>query len=155
MISVQRIHVDFAEAVTTMVGELLSEIMREINSPAFDFDHSSTIGRLEDFLERGIYDGAVAFSDDQAIGFATVYESHSLYGCGAYGTIPELYVRPEYRSRGVGAKLVSELRKLAGERGWTMLEVTTPPLPEFDRTLEFYQRAGFVITGGRKLKIKV
>ena len=32
------------------------------------------------------------------------------------------------------------------------LEVRTLPLPEFDRTLAFYQRAGFSISGGRKLK---
>jgi hypothetical protein len=30
--------------------------------------------------------------------------------------------------------------------------VTTPPLPQFDRTLAFYAKQGFAITGGRKLK---
>ena len=38
-------------------------------------------------------------------------------------------------------------------KGWTRLEVTTPPLPEFDRTLAFYQQQGFSISGGRKLKM--
>ncbi len=37
-------------------------------------------------------------------------------------------------------------------RGWKRLEVTTPPLPQFDNTLAFYRREGFAITGGRKLK---
>jgi len=37
--------------------------------------------------------------------------------------------------------------------GWTRLEVTTPPLPQFDKTLAFYTREGFSITGGRKLKV--
>lgn len=32
-------------------------------------------------------------------------------------------------------------REQAGERGWPMLEVTTPPLPGFDRTLAFYERS--------------
>jgi len=37
-------------------------------------------------------------------------------------------------------------------RGWKRREVTTPPLPEFDRTLAFYPREGFAVTGGRTLK---
>lgn len=28
----------------------------------------------------------------------------------------------------------------------------TPPLPHFDKTLAFYEREGFAVTGGRKLK---
>jgi hypothetical protein len=38
-------------------------------------------------------------------------------------------------------------------RGWKRLEVTTPPLPQFEKTLAFYEREGFAITGGRKLKV--
>jgi hypothetical protein len=33
------------------------------------------------------------------------------------------------------------------------LEVTTPPLPQFDIALAFYERESFEITGGRKLKV--
>ena len=33
-----------------------------------------------------------------AVGFVTLYESYALYAEGAFGTIPELYVRPAYRS---------------------------------------------------------
>jgi hypothetical protein len=36
---------------------------------------------------------------------------------------------------------------------WTRLEVTTPPLPQFDRALAFYQRGGFGISGVRKMKV--
>ncbi|MEM8671815.1 MAG: GNAT family N-acetyltransferase [Planctomycetota bacterium] len=129
--------------------------MRVIDSPAFEFDHDTTASRLSAFIDDGIYDGFVAFDDSVAVGFATVYQSHSLYGNGAYGTIPELYVRPLHRSRGIGNQLLSALVDDAAARGWTMLEVTTPPLPGFDRTLSFYERFGFEITGGRKLKRKL
>ena len=54
---------------------------------------------------------------------------------------------------GVGAALLAQARRLGQLRGWRRLEVTTPPLPEFDRTLAFYQREGFSISGGRKLKL--
>ena len=152
MIAIEPLSLSTVPMVTTMVGELLHEIMRVIDTPAFDFDHDETATRLTQFITTGIYDGFVALDGDEAVGFATVYQSHSLYGNGAYGTIPELYVRPEYRSRKIGNRLLSALVDNAKHKGWTMLEVTTPPLPGFDRTLEFYQRSGFTITGGRKLK---
>ena len=72
---------------------------------------------------------------------------------GPFGTIPELYVRPAFRSSQVGATLVAEAKQVAHSRGWTRLEVTTPPLPQFDRTLAFYERQGFSISGGRKMKL--
>ncbi|MEM1068268.1 MAG: GNAT family N-acetyltransferase [Planctomycetota bacterium] len=153
MISIQRLALESAESVTIMVGELLDEIMRRIDSPAFDFDHVQTRTRLSEFLSEQIYHGFVAFDGSDAVGFVTAYQSHSLYGNGPFGTIPEFYVRPSHRSQGVGRQLLSELVKSAKQRGWTMLEVTTPPLPQFDRTLAFYEQLGFTITGGRKLKL--
>jgi GNAT superfamily N-acetyltransferase len=74
---------------------------------------------------------------------------------GAYGTIPELYVTRNWRSRSVGQQLLNEVAKFAKKKGWRRIEVTTPPLPEFDRTLRFYHNNGFEITGGRKLKIDI
>jgi GNAT superfamily N-acetyltransferase len=82
-----------------------------------------------------------------------VYQSYALYTEGVYGTIPEFYVRPSHRSRGIGTALLAESKKVGQARGWRRLEVTTPPLPQFDRTLVFYQRQGFTISGGRKLKV--
>jgi hypothetical protein len=43
-------------------------------------------------------------------------------------------------------------REHGTDRGWTRLEATTPPLPEFDRALRFYKANGFEVTGGKKLK---
>ena len=86
-------------------------------------------------------------------GFITLYESYALYAEGAFGTIPELYVRPEYRTNGLGHHLVSRAKSFGTLRGWTRLEVTTPPLPQYDRTMAFYEREEFAITGGRKLKV--
>jgi GNAT superfamily N-acetyltransferase len=90
---------------------------------------------------------------NKAVGFIAFYESYALSAEGAFGTIPELYVRPEFRSKGLGLRLVSQAKAFGPSRGWGRLEVTTPPLPQFDRTLAFYEREGFSITGGRKLKV--
>lgn len=139
-----------------MVGELLTEIMEAIGEKAFNFDLAETASRLRDFLDREKY--FVFFvrsgSGDPA-GFIAIYESYALYAGGAFGTIPELYVRPEYRTNGLGLRLVAEAKSFGASRGWTRLEVTTPPLPQFERTLAFYEREGFSISGGRKLKVSL
>jgi ribosomal protein S18 acetylase RimI-like enzyme len=144
---------DSAE-IAIMVGELLSEIMAAIRSPAFNFDPDETRARLAEFLSQEKYFVFVAHDGDKRpAGFVAVYESHALYAEGRFGTIPELYVRPEFRSMGLGQRLVSRAKAFASTRGWRRLEVTTPPLPQFDRTLAFYEREGFSVAGGRKLKL--
>jgi GNAT superfamily N-acetyltransferase len=139
--------------VAIMVGELLHEIMNAIGIQAFHFDLDETAVRLADFIE---HDKCFVFiaRDKEAgpVGFITLYESYALYAEGAFGTIPELYVRPHFRSQDIGLHLVERAKAFGKSRGWKRLEVTTPPLPQFDRTLSFYKRGGFAITGGRKLK---
>lgn len=155
MIEIQPLEIRHAPPVSVMVGELLEEIMQVIGARAFDFDLAATKSRLADFIQEEIYVGHVAFAAETSVGFVTAYQSHSLYAGGAYGTIPELYVRPKYRSHGIGRQLLSAISDTARERNWRRLEVTTPPIPEFDRTLAFYENAGFAVTGGRKLRIEL
>lgn len=145
---------DAAPEIAAMVGELLSEIMAAIGSQDFNFDLAETTARLRDFLAREKYFVFVARDEGgAALGFIALYESHALYAEGVFGTIPELYVRPAYRSRKLGWRLLEQARAFGATRGWKRLEVTTPPLPQFDQTLAFYQREGFAIAGGRKLKV--
>lgn len=153
-ISLQRATADNSHEVAVMVGELLDEIMSAIGIQAFNFSLDETVQRLKDFIGREKYFVFVARDEDaRAIGFVALYESHALYAEGAFGTIPELYVRPGYRSLGVGLRLLEQAKSFGKSRGWKRLEVTTTPLPLFDKTLTFYEREGFAITGGRKLKV--
>lgn len=144
-----------APVIAQMVGELLHEIMASIGTKAFSFDREETEARARSWINDGTYivllarDGA----QPEPLGFLALYECYALYAEGSFGTIPELFVRPAYRSSGVGATLISEAQGVGQARGWSRIEVTTPPLPQFDRTLAFYQQQGFSISGGRKLKI--
>jgi len=143
-----------APEIATMVGELLTEIMATIGVQAFNFDLAETTQRLTDFIHREKYFVFVARgTTEEPIGFIALYESYALYAEGAFGTIPELYVRPEHRSNELGQQLISHAKAFGALRGWRRLEVTTPPLPQFDKTLAFYEREGFSIAGGRKLKL--
>jgi len=145
-----------APEIAAMVGALLEEIMSAIGVQAFNFDLAETTSRLQDFLAQEKYFVFVARGKSgELAGFIALYESYALYAEGAFGTIPELYVRPQYRSQSIGLRLLSQAKAFGSARGWTRLEVTTPPLPEFDRTLAFYEREGFSISGGRKLKVSL
>ena len=139
--------------IAVMVGELLNEIMNMIGVQTFNFDLEETVDRLRDFINREKYFVFIAREGKKAVGFLALYESHALYAEGSFGTIPELYVRPEFRSNNVGFSLITQAKSFGVSRGWKRLEVTTPPLPQFDNTLAFYEREGFAIAGGRKLKV--
>jgi len=143
---------DDAEIVAELTQELLEEIMVATGSGQFSVDRAAlaTLGR--DFLVCGLYTVYLAHQGGQAAGFIALSETRALYAGGSFGIITELYVRPALRSSGLGARLLAAAREHGKVRGWTRLEVTTPPLPEFDRTLHFYETSGFGITGGRKLK---
>ena len=146
-----------AAMIAELVGELLHEIGTAIGSGAFSFDSADTETRARTWLINGTYTVFVAYSDsgNEVMGFLAVYESYGLYAEGAFGTIPELYVRPAFRSQGVGARLLAEARQFATSKQWTRLEVTTPPLPQFDRTLAFYERHNFRVSGGRKMRMNL
>jgi len=143
-----------APVIAELVGELLQEIMAAIGADVFAFDRAGTESRTKTWLEEQTYAVFLAYEEGSGsvAGFLAMYESRALYAGGPFGTIPELYVRPALRLQGAGTSLVKEAKRYAGSRGWTRLEVTTPPLPQFERTLAFYERHKFSISGGRKLK---
>lgn len=139
--------------VTAMVLALTGEICRRCGVAHFDLDPAAVSGRCAEYLERGVYTVLIARSEDlRAIGFAALCESHALYAGGAFGIIQEFYVVPPWRGRGVGGRLVEESCIVARARDWVRLELCTPPLPEFERTLAFYRKQGFDVTGGRKMR---
>lgn len=144
-----------AETIANMLKALLEEIMAATGAAHFALDFAATLARCRDFLLSGEYTVLLAHEEDETIGFVALTETRSLYAGGVFGIIPEFYVSPKYRSRKIGALLLAAAREHGKSRGWTRLEVTTPPLPEFERTLNFYQANGFTIAGGRKLKAEL
>lgn len=146
-----------APVITDLVGELLHEIMAAIGESVFGFDPDATRTRAHEWMRTGKSMAWLARDRERRaiLGFVALYEGYALYAEGAFGTISELYVRPGFRSQGIGAALVGEVKQVAQVKGWTRLEVTTPPLPLFERTYRFYEHQGFKISGGRKMKLRL
>ena len=116
---IQRATTDEAQKVAVMVGELLNEIMNTIGIQAFNFDLNETTARRKSFIEQEKYFVFVAkVGHEDPVGFIALYESYALYAEGSFGTIPELYVRPEYRLKSVGFSLISQAKSFGKSHGW-------------------------------------
>lgn len=141
-----------SEDIAALAVCLMNEILEKTGNKHFEVDVRLAFSLCENYISNGLYHIMAAFDEDRVIGFGAICESRSLYAKGAFGIIQELYIMPRYRSKGVGKSLIDEIIKYSKSRGWKRLELCTPPVPEFDRTVEFYQSNGFEITGGYKMK---
>jgi GNAT superfamily N-acetyltransferase len=143
------------EEIAKLAVCLTNEIIERTGIKHFDVDVPLAIELCEKYVSKGLYHVLAAFDDNQIVGFGTMCESHSLYAEGAFGIIQEFYVIPNYRSKEVGKSLLKEIIGFAKSKGWRRLELCTPPIPEFNRTVDFYKSNGFEITGGYKMKCAI
>lgn len=134
---------------------LTNEIIERTGIKHFDVDLTLATELCDRFLKNKLYSVMAAFDEINVVGFGSICESHSLYAEGSFGIIQEFYVKPEYRSKGVGKQLLVEIINFCKSRNWKRIELCTPPVPEFDRTVKFYKLNGFEITGGYKMKYAI
>lgn len=93
-----------------------------------DYEHmSDQVIATEPLLEEWIFDKQkaevlVAELDGVPAGFALFFHSFSTFLGRAGLFLEDLYVRPEYRDRGVGKSLIARLAALTVERGCGRLE---------------------------------
>ncbi len=143
---------DDAEIIGKLVVQLTQEICERTHAQHFDIDLDGTIRRCEALLSAGHYASIIGWSDNTPVAVATIAETYALYAGGKIGVIQEFYVIPEFRRSGVGALLIEQVRTYGQQRSWSCIELCTPPLPEFERTLRFYQNNGLAAVGGRKMR---
>lgn len=141
-----------APAIAAMAVALTEEISTVCGFRQFDLDLAATETLCRALLAEGRYLVLLAEQGGEPVGFAGLSEGRALYAGGALGTLEELYVRPPLRRAGAGAALLAAVEALGRQLGWRRIEVCTPPLPAFERSLSFYERHGFAIAGGRKLR---
>jgi len=92
------------------------------------------------FGERPAAEVVLAYVDTTVVGFALFFHNFSTF-LGRPGLyLEDLFVKPEWRGRGIGQRLLVHLAALAVERGcgrmeWTVLDWNEP-------ALRFYERMG-------------
>lgn len=139
-----------APAVAAAVEALLIELGGARPSPA----------QLEEAARELIEDGQagallVAEAGGEIVGVLAASWQHAIHVPGRYGTIQDLWVHPDWRSRAVGRDLVEGLVALAGELGIGRLEVGLPQesFAQIDATERFYLGNGFEQLGPRMRRL--
>ena len=135
-----------AERVGHLVYELLSELYPELGYEREKF--IDTAGKLL-VAGEGVWSFLAKTHDERDVGVIMLNECAAIYSGGRFGEITELYVVPDFRSKGVGAQLIEAAVALGRERGWPDIEVGAPSVPAWQRTVDFYLRHGFDEVGPR------
>jgi len=140
------------ETIGALVVALTNEISELTKTKHFDIDLEGTIKRCQELISDGHYVAIIGEYENKGIAVVTLTETYALYAGGKIGVIQEFYVSPEFRTSGVGSMLIEQVQAYGQRQHWSCIELCTPPLPEFERTLNFYQKNGLMPVGGRKMR---
>jgi GNAT superfamily N-acetyltransferase len=97
----------------------------------------------------------VAECDGAIVGVCAVSWQFAVHVPGRYGTIQDLWVHPEWRSRALGRELILALVRQATELGVARLEVGLPQegFAQLAATERFYRENGFTPLGPRMRRL--
>jgi GNAT superfamily N-acetyltransferase len=148
--SVRAATADDAPAVATAVESLLIELGGERPS-------TTDLREAARSLAGDPSSGAllVAEDDGSIVGVLAASWQFALHVPGRYGTIQDLWVHPEWRSRALGRELILALVREAAEAGVPRLEVGLPQesFAQLDATERFYRENGFTPLGPRMRRL--
>ena len=137
-----------------LVFEWVVDLLRELGEEGEELGSLKTRKVLRDWRDHHAHVHVFAAKDNRGrmIGILTLAESFAIYSNGSYGIINEMLTSPDYRSAGVGAKLVEAAKQFGKKRGWARIDVTAPESRRWKRSRQFYEKQGFTFTG-QKLRI--
>jgi ribosomal protein S18 acetylase RimI-like enzyme len=137
-----------APAVAAAIGQLLVELSGGGPDTA---ELEEATRKLAGEQEMGALLVAEAGGEDGIVGVLAASWQHAIHVPGRYGTIQDLWVHPEWRSRAIGHELVEAFVALARERGAARLEVGLPreSFERIEATQAFYEANGFEHLGPR------
>ena len=111
-----------------------------------EYEHmAEEVTATEELLEEWIFDKGKAevlfvLADGEEAGFALFFHNFSTFLGKAGLYLEDLFVKPEFRGRGLGKALLKELGRIANERGcgrleWSCLDWNQP-------SIDFYLAMG-------------
>jgi GNAT superfamily N-acetyltransferase len=141
---------DDAPAMAGAVESLLIELGGERPSIT---DLREAARRLADDPGSGAL--LVAEDDGSIVGVLAASWQFALHVPGRYGTIQDLWVHPDWRSRALGRELILALVREATEAGVPRLEVGLPQesFAQLGATERFYRENGFTPLGPRMRRL--
>jgi branched-chain amino acid aminotransferase len=148
--SVRAARADDAPAVASAVEALLIELGGERPSTAALEEGVQTLVADEDA-------GALLVAEDEGtiVGILAASWQYAIHVPGRYGTIQDLWVHPDWRSRALGRELVLALVREAADAGVPRLEVGLPQasFAGLGATERFYRENDFTPLGPRMRRL--
>ena len=136
-----------SDLVAQLVYDLLMELFVE-QSHLFPIEKMKKAA--SDLLKPGLGVWSfLAVDGSEVVGMINLNECSAIYAGGKFGEITEMYVRPAYRSKGIGKKLIEKAMAFAKNRSWSVIEVGAPDVPRCQKTVAFYLKEGFHEVGPR------
>jgi GNAT superfamily N-acetyltransferase len=104
---------------------------------------NSDLLRSHLFGNRPYCEAIVAEVDDRIVGFGLFFHNYSTFLTQPGLYLEDVFVLPEYRHQGIGKALMTNVAKIAFDRGcgrleWSVLDWNQP-------AIDFYQRLGATI----------
>ena len=133
------------------VGDLAHRLLTDVDAPRFDPEgYASVAAELLDsdsgFIaylavtgaEEGVEEGG-----EKVVGLITLAETCALFSGGHFGELQEFYIDPDFRSGGLGQRMLSFAVEEGKRRKWQRLQVNAPSPEKSQRSYDFYKKAGF------------
>jgi branched-chain amino acid aminotransferase len=141
-----------AEADVAAVAAAVAELLVELSGggpPAAELEEATR--KLAGDGGLGALLVAEAGGEDGIVGVLAASWQHAIHVPGLYGTIQDLWVHPDWRSRLVGRGLLAAYFELAREEGASRVEVGLPreSFEKIGATEAFYLANGFEHLGPR------
>jgi GNAT superfamily N-acetyltransferase len=128
------------EADLAAVAELFRAFDREVPEPSYrDSELERELEEIAEMLRNDFT--LVAEEDGQLVGYALAFHLLTLFANGIVAELQELMVAPEYRSRGIGRRLVTECIGFARDVGYRKITLWTHSQLKAARAI--YEQAGF------------
>jgi len=107
---------------------------------------SDRVTATEDALRDQLFGANAAaevclgFVGDEPVGFAVYHSTFSTFACRPGIYLEDLYVEPQWRSRGIGRRLLEHVARAGASRGCQTMSWAV--LPWNQSAIDFYRRIG-------------
>ena len=125
-------------AIVEMIGELAAF---ENLSHLLQVTPEKLLPQL--FGARPVAEALVAQADNKVVAFALFFTNFSTFLAQPGLYLEDLYVKPAHRGHGMGEALLTQLARLAAERGYGRFEWSV--LDWNENAIRFYQRMGATV----------
>ena len=124
------------------------KFINKLENEKFDYNTFKVI--YENNIENSEYAYFVATCNEAVIGFAGFHTQNLLHHCGRVGEIQELYVDNDYRNKGIGKMLITQIERIANIKDLKSIEVTSNKART--ENIEVYENLGFKLTHNKFTK---